>query len=149
MALGLCASGRFPLREITNIINIPKSTVYDIKERGVGVSKPRSGCPRKLSSQDMRQIIRYIRTSKQTWRVTLKCLKRVFQLQVHKNTIYNALTNAGYHYRIARRRPYLNKRDQKRRLKFAKEHKDWTIQQWASVLFYDEMSVKLFMERKT
>ena len=34
-------------------------------------------------------------------------------------------------------------------MRFAKEHKDWTIQQWAAVLFCDEMSVKLFMERKT
>ena len=75
MALGLCASGRFPLREITNIINIPKSTVYDIKERGVRVSKPRSRCPRKLSSQDMRQIIRYIQTSKQTRRVTIRDIR--------------------------------------------------------------------------
>jgi len=50
MALGLCGRGRFPLHEITNIINIPKFTVYDIKECGVGVSKPCFGCPRKLSS---------------------------------------------------------------------------------------------------
>jgi len=34
-------------------------------------------------------------------------------------------------------------------LKLAKEHKDWTTQEWARVLFCNEMSVKLFMERKT
>jgi transposase len=32
-------------------------------------------------------------------------------------------------------------------LKFAKEHKDWTVEDWARVLFSDEMAVKLFMER--
>ena len=32
-------------------------------------------------------------------------------------------------------------------MKFAKEHQDWTVEQWASVLFSDEMAVKLFMER--
>jgi transposase len=149
MALGLCASDRFPLREISNIINIPKSTVEDIKQRGIGVSKPRSGRPKKLSSRDIRQIIRYLRTSKFTRRINLCSLKKMFNLTVHENTIHNALVTAGYYHRIARRRPYLNKRDRKRRLIFAKEHVDWPLQQWARVLFCDEMSIKLFMERKT
>src|SRR5437667_553244 len=60
-ALGLCAAGRNSLREVTNIINIPKSTVHDIKTRGTGISKPRSGRPKKLSTRDIRQLIRYIR----------------------------------------------------------------------------------------
>ena len=109
MALGLCASERFPLREITNIINIPKSTVNDINKCGTGVSKPRSGRPIKLSSRDIRQIIRYIRTSKFTRRFSLNKLKMMFGLTVHENTIRNAFVAAGYYHRIARRRPYLNK----------------------------------------
>ena len=70
-ALGLCAAGNHPLREITNIINIPTSTVYAINKRGTGISKPRSGRPKKLSPRHIRQIIRYIRTNKCTRRVTL------------------------------------------------------------------------------
>ena len=58
MALGLCASKRFSLREITNIIGMPKSTVSDVNKRDTGKSKPRSGRPRKVSARDMRQIIR-------------------------------------------------------------------------------------------
>ena len=146
-ALGLCADGRNSLQDITNIINIPKSTIRSIKTRGTGISKPRSGRPKKLSPRHIRQIIRYICTNKSTRRVTLTQLKRIFQLNIHENTIRNALQHAGYHHRVARRRPYLNKRDRKRRLKFAKEHKDWTVEDWATVLFSDEMAIKLFMER--
>jgi len=149
MALGLCASERIPLREISNIIHIPKSTVYNIEQRQTGISKPRTGRPKKLSAGDIRQIIRYIRASKSTRRVSLAGLKKLFQLDVHENTIHNALSEAGYLHRIARRRPYLNKRDRKHRLKFAKEHKDWTVEDWARILFCDEMSVQLFMERRT
>jgi len=148
-ALGLCAAGSHPLREITKIINIPKSTVGDIKTRGTGISKPRPGRPKKLSTCDIRQIIRYIRTNKSTRRITLTQLKKLFRLQVHEHTLRTALQKAGYHHRIARRRPYLNKRDRKRRLQFARQHKDWTVEQWASVLFSDEMAIKLFMERRS
>ena len=122
-ALGLRADPNNSLQDITNIINIPKSTVFAINKRGTGVNKPRSGRPKKLSRRHIRQIIRYIRTNKFTRRVTLTRLKNLFRLEVHENTIRNALQEAGYHHRVARRRPYLNKRDRKRRLKFAKKHK--------------------------
>ena len=124
MALGLRSATRLPLREIANFINIPKSTIHDINKRGTGINKPRTGRPPKLSSRDIRQIIRYIRTNKSTRRTTLTRLKQIFHLKVHENTIRNALTQAGYHRRIARRRPYLNTHDREWRLKFAREHKD-------------------------
>jgi transposase len=148
-ALGLRADPNNSLQDITNIINIPKSTVFAINKRGTGLNKPRSGRPKKLSRRDIRQIIRYIRTNKFTRRVTLTRLKNLFHLDVHENTIRNALQEAGYHHRVARRRPYLNKRDRKRRLKFAKEHKNWTVEDWSRVLFSDEMAIKLFLERHT
>lgn len=145
-ALGLRADPNNSLQDITNIINIPKSTVRAINQRGTGISKPRPGRPKKLSSRDVRQIIRYIRTNKTTRRITLTRLKKLFHFYIHENTIRNALSKAGYHHRIARRRPYLNNRDRKRRLKFAKEHEDWTVEDWARVLFSDEMAIKLFTE---
>jgi len=147
-ALGLCAAGTHPLREITQIINIPKSTVEDIETRGTGISKPRSGRPRKLSPRDIRQIIRHIRINKHTRRLSLSTLKNDLHLSVHEHTIHSALQKAGYFHRVARHCPYFNKLDRSRRLKFAKEHKDWTKEQWAHVLFSDEMAVKLFMERR-
>ena len=146
-ALGLRADQRNSLQDISNIINIPKSTVYDINKRGTGITKPRPGRPRKISSRDVHQYIRYLRTNKFTRRTSLSQLKKIFNLDVHECTIRRALQKAGYHHRVARHCLYLNKRDRKRRLKFAKEHQDWTVEQWASVLFSDEMAVKLFMER--
>jgi len=145
MALGLCASKRFPLREITNIIGMPKSTVSDVNKRDTGKSKPRSGRPRKVSARDMRQIVRYLQKNRTTRRITLLRLKRLFNLQVHENTLRSALADAGYLHKIAKRRPYLTNLDRKRRLKFAKEHKD---DDWSKVIFTDEMPVKLFIERR-
>lgn len=112
-ALGLRATGTIPLCEITNIIGIPKFTVDDISTCGTGINKPRSGHPRKLSSRDIRQLIRYIKTNKYTRRVFLNQLKKLFRLDVHENTIRAALKEHGIHHRVARHRPFLNNRDKK------------------------------------
>ena len=143
--MGLYAGHKNLLREITNIINILKSTVYDIKTRDTGISKPHPGWPKKLSTRDIRQLIRYIRTNKSTRQITLTQLKKTFHLPVHENTIRNALQQAGYNHKVAQRRPYLNKCDRKR-LKFARQYKDWTKEEWAQVLFSDKIAVKLFMK---
>ena len=82
-------------------------------------------------------------------RVTLTQLKWIFHLNIHENTIWNTLQHAGYRHRVARCCPYLYKCDRKWRLKFAKEHKDWTVEDWATVLFSNEMAIKLFMEQHT
>src|SRR5436853_1361115 len=111
------------------------STIGNINARGTGISKPRSGRPRKLSARDIRPIVRFLCTNRTTRRYSLTQLKEYFELDVHENTIRKALQEAGYYHRVARRRPYLNKRDRQRRLKYAKEHKDWTVEDWGKVLF--------------
>src|SRR5438552_15775950 len=95
-ALGLCCDLDNSLQDITNIINIPKSTVRSIKTRGTIFSKPRSGRPKKLSLRDIRQIIRHIRINKFTRRTTLEQLKKIFCFNVHENTLRTALQKAGY-----------------------------------------------------
>src|SRR5208282_5983089 len=123
-ALGLRADPDNSLQDITHIINIPKFTVHAINKRGTGINKPRPGRPKKLSSRDVRQIIRYIRTNKSTCRITLTRLKKLFHFHIHENITRHALQKIDYYRRIARCRSYLNKRDRKRRLKFAKEYKN-------------------------
>ena len=121
-ALGLCQGRRHSLHDITNIINIPKSTVYDIKKRDTAASKQRSGRPKKLTNRDKRHLEIYIRTNKATRRVLLSYLKSILPEKTHENTIRKALNELSYNHRIARRRPFLNTRDRKRRLQFAKKY---------------------------
>ena len=99
--LGLRADPNNSLQDIINIINIPKSTVHTINQRGTGISKPRPGRPKKLSTHDIRQIIRYIQTNKSTHRITLTCLKKLFLFHIHENIIRIALQKIDYHHRIA------------------------------------------------
>ena len=122
--MGLRVDPDNSLQDIINIINIPKSIVHAINRWGTDINKPHPGRPKKLSSRDIHQIIRYIRTNKSTRRITLTRIKKLFHFHIHENIIRHALQKAGYYQRITRRRPYLNKHDRKRRLKFAKEYKN-------------------------
>ena len=83
-----------------------------------------------MSPRTIRQLIRFIRINKATRQFSLTQLKKIFRLNVHENTIRRALNEAGYNHRIARRCVFLNKRDQAQRLKFAKEHRHWTVEDW-------------------
>lgn len=58
-----------------------------------------------------------------------------------------ALNELGYHRRVARRRCLLKEIDYKRRLAFARAHRHWTEEDWDRVIFTDEMSIKIAMER--
>src|SRR6202043_1655869 len=62
-------------------------------------------------------------------------------------TLTNALSELRYTRSAARRRPLLKELDMKQRLKFAKAHKDWTVEDWNRVIFTDEMSIKVGQER--
>ena len=142
--MGLIEGKRHSLNEIADIFHISKDILSDIKKRGTGISKQRSGCPKKLITRDKRRIKRFIRINRFTRR--LSRLKSILRLNAHENIIRKALIEFGYNHRIARRRPLLNKHDKRRRLEFAKNHVDWT-EEWTSMIFCDEMSITLFMER--
>lgn len=57
-----------------------------------------------------------------------------------------AILELGYSRSVARRHPLLKKLDMKRQLKFACNHKNWTVEDWKQVIFMDEMSIKVGQE---
>lgn len=148
-ALGLIQGKRHSLREITEITNIPKQTLGDLKKRNTPISKPRSGRPAKLSERHKRQIVFHITRNHQSRRLSVSSIIRDLQLQVHPNTLKQTLKSLGYNHRIARRRPFLKKLDRKRRLQFAKRHAHLTVDDWKAYIWSDEMSIKIGMERTT
>ena len=100
--LGLVKGKHHSLREITNITNIPKTTIYDIKTRNTGETKPRSGRPKLLDEMTLRQIIRYIKTDKQMRHQSLAVIIDVINLEVSPRTLRRVLHSHGLHFCIAR-----------------------------------------------
>src|SRR5262249_47275110 len=58
-------------------------------------------------------------------------------------TIRRALHDIGLKSRIARVKPFLSDTHKAKRLKWAKERKDWGNEEWSRVIFTDESSVEL------
>ena len=141
------AGSRHSLSEITSITNIPKGTLGDLKKRGTGISKPWCGHPKKFSIADKRQIDLYIRRNATTRRATPESIIKALTLDASPKTVRNALKELGYTHKVAVRRPFLKDRDRKRRLQYAKRHQHWTVEDWKRVIFTDEMSIKIGMER--
>src|SRR2546421_939174 len=145
--LGLTIGGRHSVREITKITGVPKSTVSDIQTRGTPTKKPKMGRPKLLMARDKRRIDAYIKKSKDTRQTGSDNIIKELGLSCGRTTLVEAIYELGYRRCVARRRPLLKKLDYKRRLAFAKAHKDWTVEDWKCVIFMDEMSIKVGMNR--
>lgn len=60
------------------------------------------------------------------------------------STIRRSLISFSMFGRVACKKPLLRKYNLRKRLRFAKDHVKWTVQQWAKVLFADESKFEVF-----
>ncbi|XP_053985494.1 uncharacterized protein LOC128879942 [Hylaeus volcanicus] len=102
-----------------------KSTVADIKrfkyEDRID-SIPRKGQPKKLDGRDKRKLIRIMKKdpSLSAPKLATELLNET-RKKIHPQTIRRVLKDSGYNERVARKKPYVNEQNRKKRLNFAKE----------------------------
>ena len=108
--------------------------------------KSGSGRPRKTTESDDRFLVVQCKRNRKKTAVELATtIKNEDNApKVSPRTVRRRLTEAGYPARKARKKPLLTKRHRRDRLKWAKEHKDWTVEQWRNVLWSDEAPFTLF-----
>jgi hypothetical protein len=70
--------------------------------------------------------------------MSYKSLAEALDFGVSEHVIRQALEKEGFHRRIALRKPPISAKNQRLRLEWARAHKDWTIEQWRSILWTDE-----------
>lgn len=136
-------------RKIAAMLNISKSTVGDIVRRFKVEDRidsiPQKGQPRKLDTRDKRKLLRKIKNDP-----TLSAPKLATELlneagkKVHPQTIRRALKDSGYNGRVARKKPYVNETNRKKRLNFAKEFIHKENPYWNDVIFTDESKFNIF-----
>uniref|UniRef100_A0A914CY64 Transposase Tc1-like domain-containing protein n=1 Tax=Acrobeloides nanus TaxID=290746 RepID=A0A914CY64_9BILA len=59
-------------------------------------------------------------------------------------TTRNILLHAGLPGRKPAKKPWISKNNRSARLKFTKDHKDWTVEQWKRIFYSDETKNNLF-----
>src|SRR5580765_5927910 len=137
-------------REIALLLSIGKSTVndiIDIKYRsGYGLKdRPRSGRPRKTSKKLDGIIKRKSSADIKKTAAEIACdLKDENLANVSRSTVTRKLHDVGLFGRISIKKSLISKKNKKTRLQFAKDHLNWTVEDWKKVAFSDESKFNLF-----
>lgn len=128
--------------DIAKQLNIPYSSVYGIvqkwKANETVESTPRCGGPKKLKSIDLRYLERYIsREPFTTYDQILQDLK-LAGIEISRSTLKATLKGMGYQSYIPSKKPCLTDNHKKRRLQWAKDKVNWSLEDWKRVVWSDE-----------
>ena len=129
--------------EIADILRLKSRTVRYViqkfKERGTVAAQKRSGRPRKTDSRFDRCL--KILSMKDCFKTAPKLGKEMALetgVEVSNRTIQRRLCDAGLNGCVAKKKPYISDKNRKKRLDFARQHQNWTSENWAEVLWTDE-----------
>ena len=109
-----------------------------VKQQTLGTTKLQTGRGRNRLSTD-RDDCQLIRMSVSNRRMTSSDLQKEWQkaagVKCTARTVRNRLLEAGLKSYKVRKKPFINDNQRRARLKFAKDHRDWTIEDWSKVNF--------------
>lgn len=104
-----------------------------------------TGRPRKLSARDEAFCVRGITTGGKENAVQVqRALENELHISASPSTIRRALRNAGLGAFVRPKKPFLSKKNIKARLAWAKAHINWTMSDWARVIWSDETKIDRF-----
>lgn len=139
----------FSQRQIAKKLNISRHGVqYSLKrkeETGENLDKKRCGPPKTTTAAEDKHLRL---TSKRNRKLTAPDLRADLNstrlIPVSLTTVKRRLRSFGLCGRVAMRKPLLRPVNKKKRLAWAKAHKNWTYNEWKNVLWSDESKFELF-----
>ena len=134
---------------VSRTLGFPRSTVRDTWdryiERGNFSRRRGSGRPRITTVADDRFLLIRSLRDRRTNSVSLKNdLQMVRRVRISEDTVRRRLNEAGLRSRRPAKTQRLLRRHRRDRLRFARLHVNWTVEQWSNVLFTDESRVCLW-----
>lgn len=132
-----------PQRQIAKALQISSSTVHNIikRFRETGEISVRKGQGRRplLDARGLRALRRHCITHRHDSVIDItKWAQEYFQKPLSVNTIRRAICRCQLKLYHAKRKPYVNMVQKRRRVLWAKAHLKWTVSKWKSVLWSDE-----------
>jgi len=108
------------------------------------LSNQASGCPYILSDITLRRISRNVLKGECTTGKDVH--KRLQQegIQISYQTTLNSLRRIRINPRKKTKKPFLSKKHKQERLKWARAHQHWTVDDWRRVIFSDETKINLW-----
>lgn len=135
-------------REVAAILNVPRTTLRRAftryRETGLYTRRPGSGRVRCTSARDDRFIIMAVLRNRFLTAVEIRRrLQAARGVIVSERTVRRRMAERDLRAQRPARGPELERHHRIARLRFAREHVNWTNEQWSKVLFTDESRVAL------
>ena len=126
-------------REIGRVVNRTESSVRYViqtfKKTGIITSKPRSGRPRILTDRETRKVVSLVKVNPRlTASQIAEDVKLQFKKTICSDTARKILKRAGYHGRVARKKPFISLKNRMKHIVFVNEHILKPISFWQWVL---------------
>ena len=138
-----------PYSTICKQFGVSKSTIAYImklfRETGDVLRRPLSGRPRKTTEKEDRMLIRLSKADPRKNAVELNTeMRNKYNVSTSVTVTKQRLRDAGLFGRRPAKKPYIKRKNQKARIRFAMEHRHWTTKQWSRVVWSDESKFNLF-----
>ena len=128
--------------EIKALTEVPTPTIRRTLRSGEARSNknPTCGPPIKINERDLRHLIRAVTSSADGRRESYIKLAADIGIEASESTVRLALRKAGFRRCISCPKPLVSWVNRRKRLKWAREHLYWTVEDWMRVIFTDESS---------
>lgn len=130
-------------RQIAQQYGVSIGTVSNIRKTlPATLPEPKIGRPKKLLFHHHRFLEREFKhkTIKTVWQAC-QAIKERFNITVSRTTMREELIKQQFKARVVVKKPLLTKQHCKNRLHFAHMYKDWTVDDWKSVIWSDETKI--------
>ena len=140
------SSAGFSSRKIADQLNISYRTVCNyIASYGIKSSRIRPGRCSKVSDKLKRLLVRKTDAGEfENAETVARYVRSAHNIDVSGQTIRNILKRAGLKNYVKVKKPRLNRVQIKKRLIFARVHREHTLDYWKNVMFTDESKFNLY-----
>lgn len=141
----------YPIRKICDIVSYGgvHGIIDKFKKTGEVKNVQRAGRPRITSiAEDRKIVITSKRNRFKTAPIIAAEMNKHRQRKMSSVTVKRRLIEIGLNGRVAAKKPLLRPTNLKKRLQFAKDHLDWTFEDWSKVLWTDESKFEIFSSKR-
>lgn len=128
-------------RNVSKELGVSVGAILRVRrEDKENIPDPKMGPPSKVSKITKDKIVRQFNTGKlQSICEAQELVQSVEGVHVHETTIRSLMKDGGLKGYVKRNKPLLTKKHRKARLRFARDHENWTVEDWKQVMFSDEV----------
>jgi len=88
------------------------------------------------TDRDRRSLKRLVKSNRRKTTVELRAMFNSESKSISTRAVRRELKGLGLNSCVALRKPLISEANRKKRLQFAREHKDWTLEQWKKVMWW-------------